>query len=167
MIPWATLVKPISILISLIRIPDACSQAIQTVHNSKPKPVINIITHYFRHLQKKPKNIEFTVLSKYKRLHTTTSSVSSLTSNNWNIIKSNIKQLEYVLYKSVLFKTSNDVICMSNAKRSFPNPSLYVQKDHLWIRHYHQELLQLLSTNKIFYSYYFSCSEFSQNQLVW
>ena len=69
LIPWATLVEPVSILISLIRNPDACLDATQAVHISKPKPVVNISTSNFRHLQKKPKSNEFTMLSMYNNLH--------------------------------------------------------------------------------------------------
>ena len=79
------LVEPVSILILLIQNPDTCSDATQAVHISKPKPVVNISTSSFQHLQKRRKSIKFIVLSKNKRLHTTTSSLHSLSFHNWNM----------------------------------------------------------------------------------
>ena len=82
---WATLVEPVLILISLIRNPDACSDATQVVHISKLKPVVNISMSSFRYLQKRRKNIKFIMLSKYKGLHIATSSLHRLSSYNWNM----------------------------------------------------------------------------------
>ena len=79
------LVEPVSILISLIQNPDTCLDATQAVHISKPKPVVNISTSNFRHLQKRQKRIKFTMLSKYKGLHIAMSSLHRLSSHNWNM----------------------------------------------------------------------------------
>ena len=79
------LVEPVSSLISLIQNFNACSNTIQAVHISKLKLVVNISMSSFRHLQKRRKSIKFTVLSKYKRLHTAMSSLHRLSSHNWNM----------------------------------------------------------------------------------
>ena len=94
---WATLVEPVSILISLIRNPDACSDATQVVHISKLKPVVNISMSSFRYLQKRQKSINFTVLSKYKGLHTAMNSLHRLSSHNWNMyyIKCFVQNLQW------------------------------------------------------------------------
>ena len=54
---WATLEKPVPVLISLIWNPHACFQATETVAILEPKAIINIFIHCVWHLQKIATNV--------------------------------------------------------------------------------------------------------------
>ena len=54
---WATLEKLVSVLISLIRNPHACSQATKTIAISELKAIVNILMHCVQHLQEEATNL--------------------------------------------------------------------------------------------------------------